>query len=83
MCLALQRAQDTGGLHQRIDILGEGTAIHLQAANLHIADVDMIVEGTPGIATDRAQGRRDRHHRMIVMADTKARTPGSKVQGPL
>jgi hypothetical protein len=83
VCLAIQMAQVTGGQHQRTDILGEGTASHLQAAILHIALMDRIVEGTPGIATDGARGRRDRHPRWIVMADTTARTPGSEVLGHL
>lgn len=76
-------AQDTGGLHQRTDILGEGTSIHLQAANLHIADLGRIAEGTPGAATDGAPRRRIRHHQLNVMTDTRAKIVGSEVQGPL
>ena len=76
-------AQVIGGLQQRADIIREGTAIHLQAAMLHIADLDMIVEGTHGIGTDGARGRRHRHPLGIVMADTTARTPGIEVRGHL
>ena len=81
MCQALQITEDTGGLDQRTDILEEGAAIHLQAANIDIADLDIIVEGTPGIATEGARGRRGRHHRMTDMAHCRARTPGSEVHG--